>query len=71
MGKTSKAEMLKRKAEVQRLTASGIFNPLLLDELQGYAAFDYDADKMREARNKLHHLLDKKLSDCKEQADDL
>lgn len=57
----------KYKAELLRLTATEIFNPLLLDELEGYAAFDYDVDKMREARNKLHVLLDKKLSDCEEQ----
>lgn len=35
----------------------------IFDELEGYAVFDYDFDKMRKIRNKLHALLDKKLNE--------
>ena len=35
----------------------------IFDELEGYAVYDYDIDKMRKMRNKLHPLLDKKLDE--------
>lgn len=31
---------------------------LIFDEFEGLVVFDYDMDKMREARAKLHHLLE-------------